>query len=32
MAGKLAALQVKRLRKRGMYGDGHGRYLQVHEA
>jgi integrase len=29
--GKLTALAVKRLRKRGMYGDGHGLYLQVHD-
>jgi integrase len=27
--GKLTALVVKRIRKRGMHGDGHGLYLQV---
>ena len=30
-AGKLTALAVKRKRKRGMYGDGFGLYLQVAE-
>ncbi|MGB6314496.1 MAG: Arm DNA-binding domain-containing protein, partial [Pseudolabrys sp.] len=27
--GKLTALAVKRVHKRGMHGDGHGLYLQV---
>lgn len=31
LAGKLTALDVKRKRKRGMHGDGHGLYLQVHD-
>jgi integrase len=31
LAGKLTALDVKRKRQRGMYGDGHGLYLQVHD-
>jgi integrase len=30
-SGKLTALSVKRLQRRGMHGDGHGLYLQVAE-
>ena len=30
-AGKLTALAVRRISKRGMHGDGHGLYLQVAE-
>jgi len=31
LAGKLTALDVKRESRRGMYGDGFGLYLQVHD-